>query len=117
MEAKKYTREECIALLREKQNSIWETGEERLPVRADFSNEEIIAQIAESNQSAVRRGNGNNGGITVKGMTDLSVRFSKCCSPVPGDDIVGFVTRGRGVTVHRTDCVNIINSVLAIFKD
>ena len=73
-----------------------------------LSNEEIIAQIAESNQSAVRRGNGNNGGITVKGMTDLSVRFSKCCSPVPGDEIVGFVTRGRGISIHRTDCINIM---------
>jgi GTP pyrophosphokinase len=37
------------------------------------------------------------------------VRFSKCCSPVPGDEIVGFVTRGRGVSIHRTDCVNVIN--------
>ena len=44
-----------------------------------------------------------------KGIADLSVRFSKCCSPVPGDEIVGFVTRGRGVSVHRTDCVNVIN--------
>ena len=48
-------------------------------------------------------------GIVVKGMTDLSVRFSKCCSPVPGDEIVGFVTRGRGISVHRTDCVNVLN--------
>ncbi len=42
-------------------------------------------------------------------MNDVAVRFSKCCSPVPGDEIVGFVTRGRGVSIHRTDCVNIIN--------
>ena len=45
----------------------------------------------------------------VKGLHDLAVRFSKCCSPVPGDEIVGFVTRGRGVSIHRTDCVNVIN--------
>jgi GTP pyrophosphokinase len=45
----------------------------------------------------------------VKGIADLSVRFSKCCSPVPGDEIVGFVTRGRGVSIHRTDCINVIN--------
>ena len=51
----------------------------------------------------------SSGGIKVKGTTDLSVRFAKCCSPIPGDEIVGFVTRGRGVTIHRTDCVNIIN--------
>jgi len=45
----------------------------------------------------------------VKGIHDLAVRFSKCCSPVPGDEIVGFVTRGRGVSIHRTDCINILN--------
>jgi len=49
------------------------------------------------------------GGIVVKGVDDVAVRFSKCCNPVPGDEIVGFVTRGRGVSIHRTDCVNIIN--------
>ena len=48
-------------------------------------------------------------GIVVKGLYDISVRFSKCCNPVPGDEIVGFVTRGRGVSIHRTDCINIIN--------
>ena len=48
-------------------------------------------------------------GIIVKGLTDVSVRFSKCCSPVPGDEIVGFVTRGRGITIHRTDCINVLN--------
>ena len=48
-------------------------------------------------------------GIIVKGLYDVSVRFSKCCSPVPGDEIVGFVTRGRGVSIHRTDCINVIN--------
>ena len=48
-------------------------------------------------------------GIVVRGVDDVAVRFSKCCSPVPGDEIIGFVTRGRGVSIHRTDCVNIIN--------
>lgn len=48
-------------------------------------------------------------GIIVKGLYDVAVHFSKCCSPVPGDEIIGFVTRGRGVSIHRTDCVNIIN--------
>ena len=48
-------------------------------------------------------------GIVVKGIHDLAVRFSKCCSPVPGDEIVGFVTRGRGISIHRTDCINVIN--------
>ena len=47
-------------------------------------------------------------GITVNGIHDVAVRFSRCCAPVPGDEIVGFVTRGRGVSIHRTDCVNIL---------
>ena len=48
-------------------------------------------------------------GIVVKGLYDVAVHFSKCCSPVPGDEIVGFVTRGRGVSIHRTDCINVMN--------
>ena len=48
-------------------------------------------------------------GVVVEGMDDVAVRFSKCCTPVPGDEIIGFVTRGRGVSLHRTDCVNMIN--------
>jgi GTP pyrophosphokinase len=45
----------------------------------------------------------------VRGIHDVAVRFSKCCSPVPGDEIIGFVTRGRGISIHRTDCINILN--------
>lgn len=48
-------------------------------------------------------------GIIVEGLDDLAVRFSRCCNPVPGDEIVGFITRGRGVSIHRTDCVNMIH--------
>ncbi len=48
-------------------------------------------------------------GIVVKGLYDVAVHFRKCCNPVPGDEIVGFVTRGRGISIHSTDCVNIIN--------
>lgn len=52
---------------------------------------------------------GHKSGIIVEGLDDLAVRFSRCCNPVPGDEIVGFVTRGRGISVHRTDCVNMIH--------
>jgi len=47
------------------------------------------------------------GGVSVKGVEDLLVRFAVCCNPVPGDPIVGYITRGRGVTVHRADCTNV----------
>ena len=45
-------------------------------------------------------------GVTVKGLNDILVRFAKCCQPVPGDPITGYITRGRGVTIHRTTCIN-----------
>ncbi|RKD23928.1 (p)ppGpp synthetase [Ammoniphilus oxalaticus] len=50
-------------------------------------------------------------GISVKGVNNLLVRFSRCCTPIPGDAIVGFITRGRGVSIHRSDCSNIQNEV------
>lgn len=76
--------------------------------KRELTNEEVLKQVEENSQqkSVTMR---SKGGITVKGIHDVAVRFSKCCSPVPGDEIVGFVTRGRGVSIHRTDCVNIIN--------
>jgi GTP pyrophosphokinase len=49
----------------------------------------------------------SRGGVSVKGVEDLLVRFAVCCNPVPGDGIVGYITRGRGVTVHRADCTNV----------
>jgi len=49
----------------------------------------------------------SRGGVSVKGVDDLLVRFAVCCNPVPGDPIVGYITRGRGVTVHRADCTNV----------
>lgn len=48
--------------------------------------------------------------VVVKGLDDVLVRFAKCCTPVPGDDIIGYITRGRGVTVHRSDCKNFENT-------
>ncbi|MBR3806844.1 MAG: bifunctional (p)ppGpp synthetase/guanosine-3',5'-bis(diphosphate) 3'-pyrophosphohydrolase [Lachnospiraceae bacterium] len=73
------------------------------------TDEEIIAAVEENAQVAKTQRMRSKNGITVKGIHDVAVRFSKCCSPLPGDEIVGFVTRGRGVSIHRTDCVNVIN--------
>ena len=73
------------------------------------TDEEIIAAVEENAQSMKPAHMRSKNGITVKGIHDVAVRFSKCCSPLPGDEIVGFVTRGRGVSIHRTDCVNVIN--------
>lgn len=74
-----------------------------------LTNEEVLAAV-EGNESLPRPSQMKaRSGIVVKGIHDVAVRFSKCCSPVPGDEIVGFVTRGRGVSIHRTDCINIIN--------
>src|SRR5205814_6765182 len=48
-------------------------------------------------------------GVHVEGLDDVMVRLSRCCTPVPGDEIIGFVTRGRGVSVHRSDCANAVS--------
>ena len=63
---------------------------------------------AEGSQSSNARRT-TKGGIVVKGVNDLSARCAHCCNPVPGDEIIGFVTRGRGITVHRTDCINMLS--------
>ncbi|MDE5862843.1 MAG: TGS domain-containing protein, partial [Lachnospiraceae bacterium] len=74
--------------------------------KTTVSDAELIEQI---NHSAdLHRSSKYKGGITVKGVDDVAVYFSKCCSPVPGDEVVGFVTRGRGISIHRTDCVNVM---------
>ncbi len=54
--------------------------------------------------------------VTVKGYDDIVVRFAHCCNPIPGDDIIGFITRGRGVTVHRTDCTNVRSGSLDVSR-
>ncbi|MCI8852308.1 MAG: bifunctional (p)ppGpp synthetase/guanosine-3',5'-bis(diphosphate) 3'-pyrophosphohydrolase [Lachnospiraceae bacterium] len=76
--------------------------------RKAVTDEKVMEAVSETRDNKLHLAKSKSG-IVVKGITDVSVRFSKCCSPVPGDEIVGFVTRGRGVSIHRTDCVNIIN--------
>ncbi len=77
--------------------------------KKEITDAQIIEAVQSAKDTAPVRVKKSKGGITVQGINDVSVRFAKCCSPIPGDEIAGFVTRGRGVTVHRTDCINIIN--------
>ena len=77
--------------------------------KKQMTDQEALMEISEKNKSEKRPAQTRKkSGITVKGIHDLSVRFSKSCSPVPVDEIIGFVTRGRGISIHRTDCVNIL---------
>lgn len=75
--------------------------------KAELTDEKVLQATAEKKEKLhiVK----SKGGIVVKGIHDVAVRFSKCCNPIPGDEIVGYVTRGRGVTIHRTDCINVMN--------
>ena len=75
--------------------------------KKELTNEQVLAAIEENAANQAQKMKAKNG-ITVKGIHDMAVRFSKCCSPVPGDEIVGFITRGRGISIHRTDCPNIM---------
>ena len=73
-----------------------------------LTDEKIIERVNEATKNKAHVAKSKSG-IVVKGIDDMAVRFSRCCNPVPGDEIVGFVTRGRGMSIHRTDCVNIIH--------
>ena len=86
-------------------NKMWELYEK--DHKKAPTDEEVLESVAEASEKKVFRK--PKGGIVVEGVDDVAVRFGKCCSPIPGDDIVGFVTRGRGVSIHRVDCVNVIN--------
>ncbi|MCR4892601.1 MAG: bifunctional (p)ppGpp synthetase/guanosine-3',5'-bis(diphosphate) 3'-pyrophosphohydrolase [Lachnospiraceae bacterium] len=74
--------------------------------RKEMTDEELLSGIEESAKKHIV--SADNGGIMVEGVSDVAVHLSKCCSPLPGDEIVGFVTRGRGISIHRTDCANVM---------
>ncbi|MCI8523581.1 MAG: bifunctional (p)ppGpp synthetase/guanosine-3',5'-bis(diphosphate) 3'-pyrophosphohydrolase [Lachnospiraceae bacterium] len=77
--------------------------------KREMTDAEVMAEIEGNVQTGRNRSGKNTSAIMVKGVHDVAVRFSKCCSPVPGDEIVGFVTRGRGISIHRTDCINLMS--------
>lgn len=76
--------------------------------RQAITDEVVLEKVAEAAKNKVHIAKSKSG-IVVKGIDDMAVRFSRCCNPVPGDEIVGFVTRGRGLSIHRTDCINMIH--------
>ncbi|MET7363506.1 bifunctional (p)ppGpp synthetase/guanosine-3',5'-bis(diphosphate) 3'-pyrophosphohydrolase [Streptomyces sp. NPDC005562] len=72
----------------------------------EAANEDIAESAPPSRGRSKRRSNADPG-VVVKGVEDVWVKLARCCTPVPGDPIIGFVTRGSGVSVHRSDCVNV----------
>ena len=80
-----------------------------------YYHEEISAQFKKQEQeqekllNQPRKAKEGTGGVTVKGVDNLFVRFARCCSPIPGDEIIGFTTKGRGISIHRKDCINILS--------
>ena len=78
--------------------------------KKEMTDEKLMESLQEVHEKKLPISIKAKSGIMVQGIDDVAVHFSKCCSPVPGDEIIGYVTRGRGVSIHRTDCVNVINA-------
>ena len=81
------------------------TGQILTKLINEYRKENKIEETPQSTQTHSKKT--VQSGVIVKGYDDMVVRFAKCCNPVPGDRIVGYITRGRGVSVHRADCPNI----------
>ncbi|MCD8054896.1 MAG: bifunctional (p)ppGpp synthetase/guanosine-3',5'-bis(diphosphate) 3'-pyrophosphohydrolase [Lachnospiraceae bacterium] len=81
--------------------------EKKKDERLHLTDEDVLQAVTEGDRKPELKKTGK--GIVVEGLDDLAVHFSRCCNPIPGDEIVGFVTRGRGISIHRTDCINVLN--------
>ena len=79
-------------------------------LKEDYTKEYVEAEqlpVSPVNQPA----NKSSDGIIVEGIDNCLIKFSQCCNPLPGDDVIGFITRGHGVSVHKKDCVNYVNAI------
>lgn len=89
-------------------NFISRLKEDNTDEKEKYSKEAVEKNIEEKIQKSERKQEKNNNyGVTVKGLNNIMVRFAKCCNPVPGDDVLGYITKGRGVSIHRKDCNNL----------
>jgi GTP pyrophosphokinase len=79
--------------------------------RKDNANQDVLP-IEEITTAKRSKKHSNASGIVIEGIDSCLIRYAKCCNPVPGDKIVGYITRGRGVSIHRQDCTNIANAYI-----
>jgi GTP pyrophosphokinase len=77
----------------------------------DSYNKKYGEKAEEQDEQSLIKPVKSSSGVVVDGINDCVIKFAQCCNPLPGDDIIGFITRGHGVSVHKSDCANYVNQV------